>query len=478
MSNLEFNNLFDDESPEEMNKKIRRYRRAVQNRTDSDNLPSPDIIEDLVNYCIDNDKFVEAQEFCSLWLEYYPNSADAWLKKGLAALNLNMYESALSAFERSLFFSPNDVETLVYKADALENLDELALAEETISDALRLDPNNDEAYLILGNIHQKKGDYEEAIKIYGYLVNDEEFRRDVLQEIAFCYTVIGDLGQAIVNYKMAIDEAPYDYELWFNLGAVYSQNEQQSKAIDSFEMALAIQEDFYPAIAQMADSYSALGKLAEAIQWYEKALEYTPKDKEIMHQLAGAYADNEEFGKALKLFSKLIEKYPYNYQAYFGRGVCYDALEQFDAAIADYNRALEFNDNVAELWYAKGDTHYNLMQRFEAINSYKKVIEIDPFNFECMEDLGRLYIELDMLDYAEDTLLECTSLSPKLASAYYLLGKIKAFQGELQSAATYIANAILLDSNIKDVLSDEEDDYINKEVKLKQLEKLIANIIN
>ena len=43
MSNLEFNNYFDDESPDEMNRKIRRYRKAVQNRSDSENLPTPDI---------------------------------------------------------------------------------------------------------------------------------------------------------------------------------------------------------------------------------------------------------------------------------------------------------------------------------------------------------------------------------------------------------------------------------------------------
>src|SRR5690606_38154983 len=107
------------------------------------------------------------------------------------------------------------------------------------------------------------------------------------------------------------------------------------------------------------------------------------------------------------LFTKLIAKHPYNYQAYFGRGICLDALEQFEEAIADYNRALEFNNNVAELWYAKGDTHFNLSQRFDAVESYKKVIELDPFNFECMEDLGRLYIDLDKYSYAEEVLLEC-----------------------------------------------------------------------
>ncbi|MFA7326965.1 MAG: tetratricopeptide repeat protein [Candidatus Kapaibacterium sp.] len=473
MSNLEFNSYFDDESPDEMNKRIRRYRRAVQNRSDSENLPSPDIIEDLVNYCIDNDKYVEALEFCSLWIEYYPSSNDAWVKKGMAALNLSMFETAVSSFERALHYNPNDAEILIYKADALENLDELILAEDTINTALRIDPSNDEAFLILGNIYQKKGNYEEAVKVYSYLINNDEFKRDVLQEIAFCYTIIGDYKLAIENYNLAIDEDPYDFELWFNLGIIYSQNEQFNKALDAYDMVLAIQEDFYPAIVQKADSYSALGKLAEAITWYETALVYTPKDKDVMQQLAGAYADNEDFGKAINLFTKIIGKHPYNYQAYFGRGVCLDALEQFEEAIKDYNRALEFNKNVVELWYAKGDTHYNLTQRYDAVDSYKKVIELDPFNFECMEDLGRLYIELDSLSYAEEILLECASLSPNHANAYYLLGKIKAFQKMLPQAAQFISDAIKLDLTISEVFEDEKQEYLEKKVDLKKLTTLI-----
>lgn len=477
MSNLEFNSYFDDESPDEMNKRIRRYRKAVQNRSDSENLPSPDIIEDLVNYCIDNDKFIEAHEFCTLWLEYYPSSTDAWVKKGLSALNLSMFETALSSFERALHYNPNDVETLIYKADALENLDELIFAEETINLALRLDPNNDEAYLILGNILQKKGDYEEAIKVYNYIINIEDFKRDVLQEIAFCYTVMGDYKKSVEYYNLAIDEDPFDYELWFNIGVIYSQNEQYTKAIDSYDMVLAIQEDFYPAIVQKADSFSAIGKLSEAISWYEIALEYAPKDREVMQQLAGAYADNEEYGKAIKLFTKVIAKFPYNYQAYFGRGICFDALEQFEEAILDYNRALEFNNNVVELWYAKGDTHYNLSQKYDAVDSYKKVIELDPFNFECMEDLGRLYIELNKLVYAEEVLLECASLSPKHATAYYLIGKIKAYQGRLEESAKYISDSLKLDSDIIEIFKEEKSDYLNQNVKLKKLTKLIEKLI-
>lgn len=477
MSNLEFNNYFDDESPDEMNKRIRRYRRAVQNRNDSENLPSPDIIEDLVNYCIDNDKFIEAHEFCTLWLEYYPSSTDAWVKKGLAALNLSMFETALSAFERALHFNPNDAETLVYKADALENLDELIFAEEAINLALRLEPDNDEAFLILGNILQKKGDYEEAIKVYNYIVNIEDFKRDVLQEIAFCYTIIGDYKLSVEYYNLAIDEDPFDYELWFNLGVIYSQNEQHIKAIDAYDMVLAIQDDFYPAIVQKADSFSALGKLAEAIQWYETALEFTPKDKDVMQQLAGSYADNEQYGKAITLFTKLIAKHPYNYQAYFGRGICLDALEQFEEAINDYNRALEFNNNVVELWYAKGDTHFNLSQRFDAVESYKKVIELDPFNFECMEDLGRLYIDLDKFSYAEEVLLECASLSPNHATAYYLLGKVKAFENRLSEAAKYISDALKLDSSIIEIFKDERDEFTEQNVDLDKLTREIEKLV-
>jgi tetratricopeptide (TPR) repeat protein len=473
MSNLDFNNYFDDQSPDDMNRRIRKYRRAVQSRKNPNELPSPDIIEDLVNYCLDNEKFVEAGEFANLWLEYYPYSSEAHTKKGLSALNLDMYETAISSFDNALKFNPNDSEILIYKADALESMNELIIAEQTIEFVLKLDPHNDDAYLIYGSILQKKADYDEAIRIYNFIVESEDHKQEALQELAVCYTILSEYEKAIDCYNQLIDEDPYDFEQWFNLSLVYSYNNQYEKAIDCLDMTLAIEEDYYPAIVQKGDNYSAIGKLAEAIEFYELSTEYVPFDKDVARNLASAYADNEQFGHAIKLFTKLIEKHPYNYQAYFGRGICLDALEQFDSALDDYNRALEFNQSVAELWYAKGDTHYNLSQNYEAITAYKKVIEIDPFNIECMEDLGRLYLDLNMLDYSEEILTECLSLTPNHSEVSYLIGKIHSFNNRFKSAAKYFFNAFSINKDLILLFDEERSDYKKNNVNIRKLRNAI-----
>ena len=206
-------------------------------------------------------------------------------------------------------------------------------------------------------------------------------------------------------------------------------------------------------------------------------------DVDIQDQVAVTHVDQIFFNEmstsveAIYLFP-LPENAMITSMVYWFNGQRYEAeIRERQEAIADYNRALEFNQNIVELWYAKGDTHYNLSQKFEAVDSYKKVIELDPFNFECMEDLGRLYIELDSLVFAEEILLECASLSPNHANAYYLIGKIYALQNKMNKSAKFISDAIKLDNTIADLLAEEKSDYINSKVDFNKLNTLINDLL-
>ena len=93
MSFAEYDDFNEKSSFEDMEEKIRHYSEVLKNRRllgfddrnefISNELPGLDTIEDIVLYCLENNKFVDAVEFCDLWTEIAPYSSEAWQKKEL-----------------------------------------------------------------------------------------------------------------------------------------------------------------------------------------------------------------------------------------------------------------------------------------------------------------------------------------------------------------------------------------------------------
>ncbi|MER3329648.1 MAG: hypothetical protein RIF34_08740, partial [Candidatus Kapaibacterium sp.] len=67
---------------------------------------------------------------------------------------------------------------------------------------------------------------------------------------------------------------------------------------------------------------------------------------------------------------------------------------------------------------------------------------------------------------------------PKHAIAYYLIGKIRAFQKQLPQAAQFISDAIKLDMTISELFEDEKEDFLERKVNIKKLTNLILDKAN
>lgn len=467
----EFQNNFDGENPDDMNKKIRMYRKALRNsKADDNSLPSPEIIEDLVNYCIENEKYDEAYDFSALWIEYFPFSSEAWQKRGIAQLHLNMPKNSIKSLEKAISINPSDAESFINLSAASDTLGNHEKALEYIEEAIRIEPDNEDALFQYGLTLQNLFMYEKAEEVFKYLLQNEDFKQEALIELGFIASTIGNYQEAIHYNKLSIDEDPYDYNQWYNLGMLYFDNEQFIHAVEAFDMALAIKEDFVSALVYKAKSYAEAGKPAEAIIGFNEALLLVPDDTETMMQLAGVYADAGDYAQAIQLYTVLADRRPFNYEPYFNRGLCHDALEHYTKAIKDYDRALEFNTNVPELWHAKADALYNKGDIFDAIDCYKMVVELDPFNYSALLDLAEVYFEIEKFEYCIQTLDELVNISPKLFEANYLYSKVYALLGNYKKAASYLEKSIFLSKKKVDYKSD----FLDLGIDYKEVEKFLT----
>jgi tetratricopeptide (TPR) repeat protein len=86
-----------------------------------------------------------------------------------------------------------------------------------------------------------------------------------------------------------------------------------------------------------------------------------------------------------------------------------------------------------------------------------------------MEDLGRLYLDLDMLDNAAQILNECLSLTPNHSEVSYLIGKIHSYNNRFNLAAKYFYNAFSTNKDLTVLFEEERMDYKNNDVNIQNL---------
>ena len=86
--------------------------------------------------------------------------------QGKALLKQQDYAGAVEMLETALRKEPKNPDILVDLAEALYHQDELGEAERYLEQARSLDPGNTEAILLVGLVHEKRGDTDAAIEAY------------------------------------------------------------------------------------------------------------------------------------------------------------------------------------------------------------------------------------------------------------------------------------------------------------------------
>lgn len=104
-----------------------------------------EVLEEIVAFYFEHDKFEEALHFVDLLLEYIPFSADTWQRKGVILNNLQRYQEALECFEKGLSMNPVDTELILSRGVALDNLGKHEEALRCYEEVLEGDPCNEEA---------------------------------------------------------------------------------------------------------------------------------------------------------------------------------------------------------------------------------------------------------------------------------------------------------------------------------------------
>ena len=429
--------------------------------------------------------------------EGHENDLEVLKLMGLVNVNLQDYKSATTNFEKAIKISPKDATALFYLANCYDNLNRLSDAESYIK-VLEFRENYIDAYKNLCIICMKTGKENNAIeyamkakeiapqdytfdyligtayvalKIYNkgieYLeaalaLNPEHFQ--IYNNLGTAYLLVGSREKAIDCYKKAIKIRPKDAISYYNIGSIYQIQNKHEQACDYFEKAYHLdnQENY---LISLALSELKSMQLEKAAKHYKALAILHPEKDSFQYNLASCYELMRDFQSAINIMKLLLARNPKSITMAQKLANLYIETRNFRQAKDLYDSIILKASPSSEVLYQYAILSTQLYDTGTAEKIFKKVIKMNPENAVAHKDLGVIYLNQRLFDYAEDEFRIAMELAPNDFDIIFEYANYLYSVSKYQEADKYYDKALA----IKDDVVAKSLQAINK-IELNQLD--------
>lgn len=441
------------------------------------------VMEDLDNIkeLIANNNFEEAKKEIKTLIDSGFDDIEIIKLQGLVNINLSLYAEALLDFSKVVKQTPNDATALFYLANCFDNLDNLEDAQEYYKKVLKIRENYIDAYKNLCIIYMKVKKEQEAIELglKAKKIAPDDYTFDYL--ISTAYIALKQYNKGIEHLLMAIKLNPNHQQIYNNLGTAYLLTGQKEKAIDCYIKAIDLKPDDAISYYNLASIFQIQNKHRQACEYFKKAYDLDnqenylvslalselkagfvtsalkhykalailhPEKDSFKYNLATCYEANKEYNKAIDILRDLYIRNPKSLTMAQKLANLYIEIRQFKAAKDLYDKVILKTSPSADILYKYAILSTQLYDTSTAEKIFKKVIKMDPENAAAHKDLGVIYLNQRLFDYAEDEFRIAMELAPDKFEMIYEYANFLYSVSKYDKADEYYKKALELKDDV------------------------------
>ena len=126
--------------------------------------------------------------------------------------------------------------------------------------------------------------FQKAIIIFENSIKNQS-NKNIKNNLANCYSQLRYYEEAIKLYKEIIEEDPSDYMVFNNIGNVYKNLNNYDEALKNYKISLKINNKFTLAYNNLGQLLCDLGKYDDGLKMYEQVLLIDPEYKNIIGKI-------------------------------------------------------------------------------------------------------------------------------------------------------------------------------------------------
>ncbi len=373
----------------------------------------------------------------------------------------NIIKTIISVFEDKVARDPNNQNAYEILGTAYALIGENAKTYSLYSKALEIKPDDVFLRYILANFLHNIGQSERAIEIYNSILDNDIYEQQIRAGKAKCLVKLNRQKEAMKEYQTILLFYPNSQEAKYGIYQILKDKKEPLQIMHAF---YPLNNNFRPSaefIANFADELLILNNTKEAEKYYLLAYSVNPKSKQVLVKLYNFYAlsgkDNIADGYIEKAYSlypkdkKVIEFYTLANKSLIDKKITqalsYISEKQYKMAYDTYNQISPKSDDIyfamANCMKMAGDTKLS-------IENYKKALEINKNNFNATYALAMVYYEKNDLDNARVYLQKSLKIEPKNVPARTLLNVV------VQKQTDDILNAAFMQNDLKNYKKADE----------------------
>ncbi|MCB1009254.1 MAG: tetratricopeptide repeat protein [Acidobacteria bacterium] len=274
-------------------------------------------------------------------------------------------------------------------------------ARRSLEQALKLDGDNYELLLFLGETAFNEGDQDSALVHFERVLEEKPDHFEALVYSGVIRHERGELDRAESLLKRAVAEYPDAFLPHFSLGATYASNGELTRAVTHLEIAVEI-DPVPQALYLLGNCHYESGRASKAIRCLQDAVRLDPAFEEAHYLLGLAYLDRHWNQKALDAFREAQRLNP--------RRLRYQDLVQYLSGGA--GEPLPALDDRSHGAVARADEMIARGEGDRALILYQRAIEEAPDNPTLLMSYALACLNLDRRDELEDAARRVLALNP------------------------------------------------------------------
>lgn len=401
---------------------------------------------DRINELVGDKKFEEAKALIEEAKKEDANNLELIKLSGLTELNLEDWQKARSDFETVVKYNPEDAASWFSLAGCYDKLGDFISAKNAYYKVIELRKDYVDAYKSLCVVLMKLNNIDEAIKMASIAssIDETDYIFDFI--VGTAYMKLKDFQKSVAPLERAREKAPDNLMTYNSLGTSYMAVGRSADAIKSYRKALELNPKNPMAYYNLGSALQIQQNHEDACEYLKKAVELDSEEEGFKVALAMSLVKMSQYDAASKIYKDLMAQCPEKENYKYNLVTCLEALGELKTAIKmleemvtinqkfilpaqklaslyirtnELKKAKDIYDNIllksnpsTETFHQYAILSSSLCDTDTAEKMLKKVIQMNPDYAKAHKDLGIIFLNKRLFDYAKDEFQIALRLQP------------------------------------------------------------------
>lgn len=327
----------------------------------------------------------EALNVVTLGIEQFPFSVDLYVCKTTFLIEQGQDdEVVLTYINRALNLVPNSPRVLLLKAEVHSNAEQFEEAESildfivTYADKEELE----QIHLLKAFIYDHQEQFDSMFDSLkeALLINPRNAEALTQMWLAAAYSERYE--ESIMVHEAVLDEDPYSFQAWQNLGHAHNGMRNFEEAIFAYEYSTITNPENEFGYLDWALACVEANRHNEALEVYKEIEERFGSSAELQARIGLCHQHLDNYISASHYYAKALLSDEQNHEAHYRMGECLMVQGDFQNAIVAFNRSITIKPQLEEYHLALAKAYEESGDMENAKNAYDRLIEVAP---ECPE---------------------------------------------------------------------------------------------